>query len=853
MNKEVIKVINQHLIETIHTWMPDVKKTSQGYQACNPIRGDRNPSSMTIYNDGKAFDFAANQALDCINLWAAQNGMDNKEAIKFHSEKLGLNPKQNYLLNQKPKFQVLNNEIENNALPLPPEPYPLNAFTHQKYDTPSLIHTYFDISGNLIGYTCRFDTKDGGKVVLPFTWSDTVGKNPDGSLKNGKLNWRWNAHGWKSWPIFGIERLNKNNNQTVVICEGEKTADAAQKLLPDCIVLSWAGGVSKAPKVNWDVLKGRRIVIWPDADAKENSVTGERLPWFEQPGMKAALSIAKALKSENPKIVIPPINVADGWDLADASDEGWTGLKVFEHITHSAFYDHELDEKCGARPKQNNEKLDSIKIFDVLETSINPLIVTKYEKNYRGEDKPAIDVPRTIEKYITEFIVNKFNAQEDFVLKNTNQDEALSYKKLVIAKRTSQIKTQKSLLTQIWCDCDNVIKKSATREAIENHFANIMEKKREEALIDLQNKLTWDGTDFDTLLMTTTIWLGHALAKGDEFLSKNFDEYEPQARALLHFAWQVKRKLYGVQAEMHMAPILLGDQGNGKSEFIRNLVKIFSVPFGNFVRDAYVDEIGEEKNEAILARSLINILDEMAGASKAEFNKVKNFITRFKVNPREFHSQHTMGEIINLSTFIGAANVYNLSEILHDESGNRRFFPINIVGFVNKKFIYNGEFSDLIKNKLPWIKSTSECFPYSFDSTPFWKMINHEWPCFIKTDAIQKIQSEHKYEPLKQWISNFSAEFLSQNDYKSLCWKTEKPEVQLVSTGFLREIFVTMFKLNPLEAKKWNLMRFAIELRKLGIESWVKNERGVFYKHTVCAIIADWSQIEGKIRLPWKD
>ena len=850
MNNETIDKINKHLMETIHLWMPNAKKTNQGYNACNPTREDIDPSSMTIYEDGRAYDFASQQSLDCINLWSAQNGMDNKEAIKYHAEKLGLSKKQYYQY-KKPKFRILENHTQENQYPLPPEPYPHHAFSHYKYDTPSLIHTYYNICGDLIGYTCRFETKEGGKVVLPFTWSDTIKKNSDGTLIKGKLNWRWNAFGWRSTPIFGIEKINQNQNATIIICEGEKTAEAAQKLLPDCIVLTWAGGVSKANKADWNVIKERHIIIWPDADSKKDITSGELLPWFEQPGMKASLSIAKILKSENPKVVIPPKNVFDGWDLADAAHEGWTGVKVFEYITHAAFFEHELDEKCGTRQKFNQNK-NLVSNEEISLKNLNSMIVFKLEKNYRGENKQAIDVPKTIEKYIVEFIENKFNDQEKIILKNLTQDQNhTSYKKLLIAKRTNQIKTQKCLLTQIWCDCDEVIKKSATRESIENHFANIMEKKRENALVNLQNKLTWDNTDFDTALTITKIWFSHALIKHEPVVEKDFDEFESEARALLHFIWQVKRKLYGIQAEMHMAPILLGEQGNGKSEFIRNLVKVFSVPFGNFVRDAYVDEIGEEKNEAILARSFINILDEMAGTSKAEFNKVKNFITRYKVNPREFHSQHTMGEITNLSTFIGAANVYNLSEILHDESGNRRFFPINVHNFINKKLTYVGQFEELVRNKLPWILSTSECFPYCFDSTPLWKIVNHEWPCFIKTEAIDKIQSDHKYEPLKQWISNFSAEFFTQNDYKSLCWKVEKPDVHLVSTGFLREIFITMFKLNPLESKKWNLTKFAIELKKIGIESWVKNERGLYYKSTVCAIIADWSQIEGKIKLPW--
>lgn len=850
MNNEVIKQINQHLFETLPTWLPNAVKSSQGYQACNPIRGDKDPSSMTIYLNGRAYDFAASKSYDCINLWAAQNGMDNKEAIKFHAEKLGIDKQETFASSKKPRFHLLEKKLNSTQFEKPPKPYPSDAFTHYKYGSPTCVYTYYDSMGELIGYTCRFEMENNSKVVLPFTWSDVAGKNADGSLRKGKLSWHWNANGWKLWPIYGAEKLNLNPHATVLICEGEKTADAAQKLLPDCVVISWAGGVNKASKVDWKILKSRSIIIWPDADLKTNKITGEVLSKHEQPGMKAAIEIAKLLRSEKPKIVLPPAGVEDGWDLADALEEGWTGAKVFEYINRSSFTEEELLEQLEVK------KVSSPQTQKIKNAQNNSLIVITHQENFRGEIKAAINVPLTIENYIQEFIVEKFAEQNEFVVFNqelSNEQKDEQRRKAIIAKRSYQIKTKRSLLTQIWCDCDNIIKKSATKEAIENHFENILEKKREQALLSLQDKVCWDGTSFEHALRITTIWFSHALiSEKEEFTEHHINIYESQARALLHFIWQVKRKLFGLQPEMHMAPIFLGEQGNGKSEFIRNISRIFAVPFGNFVRDAYVDEIGEEKSEAILASALINILDEMAGASKAEFNKVKNFITRYKVNPREFHSQRTMGEIINLSTFIGAANAHNLSEILHDESGNRRFFPIKVHGFVNKKFNFHGMDHTMIIEKFPWIQKQGECFPYSFDSTPLWKMVDYRWPCFIRTDAVTQIQTEHRYEPLKQWIENFNLQFLSNEEYKANAFKAEKqPDLHLVSVGFLRELFILMYKMSALESKRWNLTRFGTELKKLGIESWIKNERGNFYKCVVCAVSADWAQVEGKIKLPW--
>ena len=78
----------------------------------------------------------------------------------------------------------------------------------------------------------------------------------------------------------------------------------------DCT--TWPGGSKAVRKADWSSLKGKDIVIWPDAD---------------EPGYKAALDIADALKPLKPKsvaIVPPPPNKDGEWDLADALKEGWS-------------------------------------------------------------------------------------------------------------------------------------------------------------------------------------------------------------------------------------------------------------------------------------------------------------------------------------------------------------------------------------------------------------------------------------------------------------------------------------------------------------------------------------------------
>ena len=100
------------------------------------------------------------------------------------------------------------------------------------------------------------------------------------------------------------------------MCEGEKVADAATKLLPDRVAVSSPNGSNAAGKADWRVLAGRWCTIWPDAD---------------EPGQKYAGDVARALaavEAATVAIVDPPAGAADGWDAADALEEGWDAKRA---------------------------------------------------------------------------------------------------------------------------------------------------------------------------------------------------------------------------------------------------------------------------------------------------------------------------------------------------------------------------------------------------------------------------------------------------------------------------------------------------------------------------------------------
>ncbi len=163
--------------------------------------------------------------------------------------------------------------------------------------------TYLDEAGNIIGYTARFE-KDDQKDIVPFfrrlgeIWKPGAAKTPR--------------------PLYNLNKLKNFSDLPVLVSEGEKPTDAASNFLNDYACISWPGGSNAVTKADWSPLKGRDVIIWPDAD---------------EPGQKAAILVQKQcikVGVKSVKIVTPPKNVKPGWDLADAAE--WTAEHVLSYI-----------------------------------------------------------------------------------------------------------------------------------------------------------------------------------------------------------------------------------------------------------------------------------------------------------------------------------------------------------------------------------------------------------------------------------------------------------------------------------------------------------------------------------------
>jgi len=86
--------------------------------------------------------------------------------------------------------------------------------------------------------------------------------------KDGTKTFRWGTRGVKpASMLYGIEKLRKDPKAGIVICEGEKAADAAQAAMEKGIALGTVTGASGCPDDQiLSKLEGRHVVLWPDND-----------------------------------------------------------------------------------------------------------------------------------------------------------------------------------------------------------------------------------------------------------------------------------------------------------------------------------------------------------------------------------------------------------------------------------------------------------------------------------------------------------------------------------------------------------------------------------------------------------
>lgn len=190
-------------------------------------------------------------------------------------------------------------------VPVPADAPPLD-YQDPKRGAPSKAWAYHDAGGQVVGYVLRwnFTGTDGkpDKAILPVCYCD---------LGDGRR--AWCAAGMPTpRPLYRLPDILARPDAGVLVCEGEKAADAGTKLFPEFVATTPPHGSKSPHKADWVPLHGRHVVVWPDND---------------EAGAKYAETVSRLCKDSGAAsvaIVPVPSNFPPKWDLADPLPEGWT-------------------------------------------------------------------------------------------------------------------------------------------------------------------------------------------------------------------------------------------------------------------------------------------------------------------------------------------------------------------------------------------------------------------------------------------------------------------------------------------------------------------------------------------------
>ncbi len=579
---------------------PGGKKQGNEYMAGN-IHGGQGDSFRINLNTGKWADFATGEkGGDIISLYAKIKDIQNPDSARQLSE---------LYLHNKPtiSYPVVPPKSQTKIIK-PPLNHKFDPPLYKQVK-PTDVYTYCDYDGSVMFYICRYDHEENEKHVkmfTPWTFSD-----------NGK----WQPKAWPSpRPLYNLDKLHEFPDKAVLIVEGEKAANAAQKIVGNTyIVTTWPNGAQAYEKVDWSPLKNRRVLIWPDSD---------------KPGIEAMSQIAAKISQSCEELKFINTDLPHGHDAADV-DFSFEQFKKWATERLQVVKSKTIAEQ----PKKTEI------IHATVEREIKPL---NYSMLYLEHKIQTIS-----EKNLNP-IPNAAN-----VAKIMSFDE--KYKGTIWFDEFYQsIMTNKNSKTpRRWHDADDLellyymqtnhnmpklYKGNASDAAVIYAYAN----KRNE-LKDWLLSLEWDGS-----------------SRIDNFLYHAYGVEQTDYTTAVSRNWLTGLVARGIRPGCKFDEMLIleGRQGTYKSTSLRVLGgKYFAESNAQLDNKDFMME---------LAGSWIIEFDELDQFRKAETTLIKKKLSQQTDRYRPAYLRHVV-DVPRTCVFVGTTNK---EQYLHDETGGRRFWPI---------------------------------------------------------------------------------------------------------------------------------------------------------------------------------
>lgn len=404
MSIAFIKKVSTAALGSVNTvlkqWLPGGNRQGHEYLPLNPKRLDSKPGSFSINLDTGAWsDFATDdKGLDLVSLVAYLEDIPQGDAAKRLGAFLNINPDE---INQPKRVRndlnvpgngkapanqnnsrnvEIHSESENEwycIMPIP-DNAPKPPLVHPIHGKPSNRYPYCDENRCINFYHDRYEKPKGEKKQFsPITlW-----------IKNGKYEWKFKAPPTPR-PLYGLPGLVAFPKLDCWFVEGEKAAEALQKLLPNHPILCWQGGSQAVEKSNYTPLIGRNCVVFPDND---------------EAGKKAANDLVKQLTAASAHSVrvlnVEKLALIPGWqdkgkdrtatlnndeslatgdDAADLVERGWEASHFALLLEREdVFIVSDLEETKPASKHDNQQSETVQRSFELLDDGLYFLEPTK--------------------------------------------------------------------------------------------------------------------------------------------------------------------------------------------------------------------------------------------------------------------------------------------------------------------------------------------------------------------------------------------------------------------------------------------------------------------------------------------
>ena len=369
------------LPETIrHVAGSKFEPAGRGFKACCPFHSEKTPSFFVSAesNTYRCFGSGCGAKGDVFSFLQDWYGISFSQSLQRASELAGIDPPTNAgPRNRLSGARQDSNRPRPSGPPVDPEPRkrhptaaalpPIPAFADtpkpglpmivfdperkRRYSiAPSMVHAYRQPGGEARLFVMRVDKADGGKF---FIQAGDPARNSSGGTEWRLIRFPGNS----LRPLYGLEDLpawEASGSGRILLVEGEKTRDAASRLLPlkDTGILSLSnfGGGSSGSYADWEPvvaaakrlsISGSRIDvrIWPDADTPIRRADGSTVDRQDRFAQSLASSFLRFVNEFGgipgrlriSKVAIPG-NPTPGWDLADAEKQDWTPQQTLDAL-----------------------------------------------------------------------------------------------------------------------------------------------------------------------------------------------------------------------------------------------------------------------------------------------------------------------------------------------------------------------------------------------------------------------------------------------------------------------------------------------------------------------------------------